>query len=306
MTDPEDGLEHELEGGLEVQLRRRYGLRVQAMRRLDVPVNDVIEVEGADSHVAVKLYHRRRTPAQIHWEAELVWQLARRGAPVAAPIRGDQGLVSVLTVDGRDRWAVVWRWAPGTKPAPSTATYLSLGEAAARIHLAADELTGFPDREVYDRALLIDDQLRRLRPLLDRVGAWDAVVGLTDRLAARLGPGLDRGLCHLDLTLDNVHLDHGAPTAFDFDSAGRCWRAMEPTGVQLFSDAYFGDWLTGYRAVRPFGAADEEAVASLAVLGDIRNTAWKLGVADSSRGEPLLSLDELPAVVRGWLAREPR
>jgi hypothetical protein len=58
--------------------------------------------------------------------------------------------------------------------------------------------------------------------------------------------------------------------------------------------------------VRPFSAADEQAVASLAVLGDIRNTAWKLGVADSSRGEPLLRVDELPAVVGGWLAREPR
>jgi Ser/Thr protein kinase RdoA (MazF antagonist) len=31
----------------------------------------------------------------------------------------------------------------------------------------------------------------------------------------------------MDLTLDNVHLAEGL-TVFDFDSAGTCWRAVEP------------------------------------------------------------------------------
>lgn len=71
----------------------------------------------------------------------------------------------------------------------------------------------------------------------------------------------------MDLTLDNLHVsDGGVPTVFDFDSAGRCWRAVEPWGVLRFSRDYFRSWLTGYRRIRPFAAADEQAVSVFGVL----------------------------------------
>ena len=64
----------------------------------------------------------------------------------------------------------------------------------------------------------------------------------------------------MDLTLHNVHLAEGL-TVFDFDSAGTCGRAMEPSGALRFSATYFQAWLARYRGVRPFSAADEAAVA---------------------------------------------
>ena len=79
---------------------------------------------------------------------------------------------------------------------------------------------------------------------------------------------------------------------------------LEPYGVLLTADRYFQDWLSGYRAVRPFSAADESAVTAFAIVGDLRNVAWKLGFADSSRGDPLLTTADLPAVVDGWLKWE--
>ena len=79
---------------------------------------------------------------------------------------------------------------------------------------------------------------------------------------------------------------------------------MEPSGVLRYSAAALTSWLDGYRTVRPFGCADEAAVAVFAIVGDLRAAAWKLGVAASSRGTPLLDVAALPAVVDGWLEWE--
>ena len=110
------------------------------------------------------------------------------------------------------------------------------------------------------------------------------------------------GICHMGLTLDNVHVTEGGTlTVFDFDSAGPSWRAVEPYGVLRYSANAFGSWLFGYRGVRPFSPADEAAVAVFGIVGDLRAVAWQLGVAVSSRGTPLLEAAALPAVVDGWL-----
>ena len=53
--------------------------------------------------------------------------------------------------------------------------------------------------------------------------------------------------------------------------------------------------------MRHFGTADEQAVATFGIVGDLRVVAWQLGVAASSRGEPLLGARDLPLIVDGWL-----
>ena len=195
----------------------------------------------------------------------------------------------------------MFTWAPGSKPTPGHETYHRLGSAAARIHHAADGFADSPEREIYDAEVLVDDQLRRMEPLLVQTGRWRIAVELGERLKAWIAdPRLDRGLCHMDLTLDNVHVAESL-MVFDFDSAGTCWRAVEPYGVLRSSPSYFQTWLDGYRAVRHFGPADEAAVAVFGIVGDLRVVAWKLGVAASSRGRPLLGAEHLPGIVDGWL-----
>ena len=287
--------------GLARLLTERYRLHDVGLTDLRTLVNDVVAVSAAEGDFALKVYHRNRTRPAVQWEVDLLIHLHRRGAPVVPPIRGRNGYLEEFAVGGQQRAAVLFGWAPGTKPSPGYETYVALGEAAARIHRAADGFAAFPARETYDTAVLVDDQLRRMRPALLEAGQWGTVTALGERLKDRLAePSLDWGICHMDLTLDNVHLAEGL-TVFDFDSAGACWRALEPYGVLRFSEPYFRAWLAGYRSVRPFGIADERAVAVFGIVADLRVVAWKLGVATSSRGDPLLTVQDLPGIVAGWL-----
>ena len=290
---------------LEDELRDHFGLAVVELRSLSTPVNDVFVVRTSSDTFALKLYHRNRRLEQVRWEVELLRHLRERHAPVSAPVQGRHGAVEVLAVEGTSRPAVLYEWAPGDKPGPSPEVYALLGAAAARIHQGAGAFRSAHAREEYDAHLLIDDQLARMRPHLIEAGCWRTAVALGTRLAGFLAAAdLDHGVCHMDLTLDNVHLSGDELTVFDFDSAGLCWRAVEPHGVLTFSRSCFDAWLAGYRTVRDFAAADEKAVSAFAVIGDLRLVAWKLGVAASSRGEPQLSAAELPAVVDRWLEEE--
>jgi Ser/Thr protein kinase RdoA (MazF antagonist) len=213
------------------QLASRYKLHDVGLRHLGTPVNDVFAVTAAEGEFALKLYHRNRITNAVQWEIDLLIHLHCRGAPVARPIRGEAGYLERLTVDGQQHVAVLFTWAAGSKPIPGYQTYGLLGEAAARIHRAADGFTPSSARENYDAAVLVDEQLQRMNRLLVQAGRWRQAVALGERLKRRLAePNLDRGICHMDLTLDNVHLAEDL-TVFDFDSAGTCWRAVEPWGV---------------------------------------------------------------------------
>lgn len=69
----------------------------------------------------------------------------------------------------------------------------------------------------------------------------------------------------------------------------------------ISSKASFEAWLDGYRSVRPFNRHNEQAVAAFGIIGELRVVAWKLGVARSSRGKPLLGISDLPGIVDAWL-----
>jgi Ser/Thr protein kinase RdoA (MazF antagonist) len=284
------------------QLASRYRLGDVELRHLGTPVNDVVAVNSAAGEFALKLYHRKRTPQAVQWEVDLVRHLFRRGAPVAQPIRGRDGYLEYLTLADHQHIVVLFAWASGCKPDTGYETYGLLGEAAARIHRAADGFAPSPARESYDAAALIDDQLHRMQPLLIQAARWRSAVALGERLKRRLAESsLDWGICHMDLSLDNVHLAENL-TVFDFDSAGTSWRAVEPWGVLRSSARYFQAWLDGYRTARAFGKLDEAAVAVFGIVGDLRVVTWKLGVAESSRGAPRLGIADLPAIVDSWLA----
>ena len=291
---------------LEEQIEHRFGLKNPKIKHLNTPVNDVARVTTPSGQFALKLYNRAsRAAKDVTWELDLIEHLVEQGAPVVRPIRGSNGYVEEFVVDGQPQAAALFEWAPGEKPKPGHDTYVLLGEGAARIHRAADSFVEASSRDNYDAHLLIDDQLRRMKPLLIEAKQWSKMTELADRLKQLIAnPMLDKGICHMDLTLDNVHRDGDTITVFDFDSAGTCWRALEPYGVLRFSKDYFKDWLEGYRSIRPFSPEDERAVAAFGIIGDLRVVAWKLGVARSSRGEPLLTVAELPNVVDEWLEWE--
>lgn len=288
---------------LEQQIEDQFGLSSVICEHLNTPTNDIIAVTTPKGRFALKIYNSQsRTEADVRWELDLIVHLMSNGAPVAKPIPGKRGYVGSLCVDGRDRVAALFEWAPGSKPAPERRTYTLLGQAAARIHQAAGTFTSPFQRENYDAHTLIDEQLHRMEMRLRAAKRWEQAVALGERLKQAItNPALDHGICHMDLTLDNVHRHGDSMTVFDFDSAGVCWRAIEPYGVLRASKEYFEAWLEGYRSIRPFTQQDENAVTAFCIIGDLRNVVWELGLARSSRGKPLLEIADLPGVVDAWI-----
>lgn len=296
---PENGLQM----NLKQQIENYFGLSDVIYEHLNTPTNDVLAVTTPTGRFALKLYNpqSRAEASVVQWELDLIIHLMRNGAPVTKPVRGTHGYVESLRVDGRDRVAALFEWAPGSKPAPERHAYMLLGKAAAQIHQAADTFASSFLRESYDAHTLIDEQLHRMEMHLREAKRWKQAVALGERLKQVIAnPTLDRGICHMDLTLDNVHRHGDIITVFDFDSAGECWRSIEPYGVLRSSKESFEAWLDGYRSVRPFSRHDEEAVAAFSIIGDVRVVAWKLGVVRSSRGKPLLGIADLPGVVDTW------
>lgn len=288
---------------IEEQLEKYFNVTNAVCTSLNTLANDAISIETPDSHFALKLYNpASRTIDEVRWELELTLHLLQRGAPIAKPLHGKNGYVETFIVDGCERTVALFEWAPGEKPRPQESTYTLLGKAAAQIHQAADSFTSSLPREIYDAKELIDEQLHRMKDPLVQAGKLSEVSALGERMKQILkDSSLDYGICHMDLTLDNVHRDKDNLTVFDLDSAGACWRAIEPYGVLKFSEKAFNAWLKGYRSFRSFSAKDERAVYAFVIIGEIRNVVWKLGLAKSSRGEPLLKPSDLPAVVREWL-----
>jgi Ser/Thr protein kinase RdoA (MazF antagonist) len=231
--------------------------------------------------------------------------LVTHQVPVARTLDTRDGEVATITLGGREHATALFEWLPGNKPKPERTTYLRVGEAATRIHQATEDFDPTRARDIYDATELIDFQLELMRqPLLDSK-QLHRVTDLGQRLNSHLTrPCLDWDICHMDLTLDNVHRSGDTLAVFDFDSAGECWRSIEPYLVLLAAEEKLRWWLEGYRAVRPFSQQNEDAVATFAIIGEIRNVVWKLGLASSSRGEPMMTAADLPEVVDGWLEWE--
>lgn len=289
------------------QLQDYHGLDNPTCKNLNTHANYAIEATSPTGHFALKIYNpASSTPSEVQWEIDLTLHLIKHGAPVARPVVGkNDSCLQTFILDGLDFTAVLFEWAAGEKPKPELSTYRLLGEAAARIHSAADTFTSELPRERYDMHKLIDDQRERMKTPLRESGQWERLYDLAERMRKIISnPNLNFGIIHNDLTLDNVHLDRNTLTVFDFESAAQSWRAAEAWGVLRAAEDRFAAWLKGYRSIRDFSQDDEHAVAAFGIIEDIRNVVWKLGFAKSSRGQPLLQTEDLPQVVDGWIEWE--
>ena len=266
----------------------------------------MVEVVAGGVRYALKVYRPGvRSPDQVQWEVDLHRHLMAAGAPVAHLVGGSAGFVETIDVGGARRLAVLSHSAPGTKPKPTEETYRLLGRAAAEIHEACDDFATSPPWRVSTLDTEVHDQLALLRPALGRIGRWDAAAGLAKVISRFISDQLERGICHNDLTLDNVHIDSDRITVFDLDSAGEHWRASEPQGLYhssvLTDRPWWTIWLASYTAVRPMSEADQRAVPYFVLMQQFENTAWKLGLTPTSVGEQL-GEDQLEERVDQWVA----
>jgi Ser/Thr protein kinase RdoA (MazF antagonist) len=255
--------------------------------------NDVYRVDTARGPLVLKLYATDRPLAGVVWEVRLAAHLGER-VPQGVPLPDGQPAGALDAPEGARAYAL-WEWAPGSPPpAPATDRLAGrFGRAVASFHSAAD--AGAPPApRGTDLGELLGPTLHRVRAavapadreLLDLFGA-----ALPERLGAA---DLDRGICHGDVSLDNVHLDGDRLVLYDLDLAGVGWRAADLTGVA--STPSWPAFLAGYREVRPFGGADLAALPWFRVLGLIANLHFHLVEKPMLRG--------IDSIREGWADRE--
>jgi Ser/Thr protein kinase RdoA (MazF antagonist) len=209
--------------------------------------------------------------------------LAGKGIAVAPALPRRNGEpIGVLRAPEGPRYAVLFAYADGVKPVPPfTATlYFHFGQATARLHGSLDDFTSLHARVPLDLAYLLDRPLAALRPwLAHRPDDWAFLVYLAEKVRAHVTAlataGLDWGVCHGDLSLDNVHVtpDHRV-IFYDFDSGGPGWRASDSYGVFQYQPRDNWDaFLSGYGAVRAFAPTEVAAVPHFAAANGIRQMA---------------------------------
>jgi len=237
-------------------------------------VSDVYLLAGPDERYVFKIYRPewRDVPALL-WEVDLLTHLSRRGAPVAPAIaRRDGRAITAFAAPEGTRHGILFTCAAGEQPLPpfNADLYHRFGRAAALIHQRSEGFVSSYPRHPLDLSLLIDQPLQAIRPFLShRPADWAYVVNLREKLRAGVlalaDEGLDWGICHHDMTLDNVHVTpDGRVIFYDFDSGGPGWRSLEFQGIYdsaLYNqNDHWAAFLHGYSEVRQLSRADLAAI----------------------------------------------
>ncbi len=192
----------------------------------------------------------------------------------------DGELVQVADCAEGPRAVTVTPFVAGGKPRPpfDGALYRRFGVAVAELHEAALDFVTTAPRQPYDLARRLTGPARRV---LDCGRLDPATTALVEDAAAitaeRLSPlitGLDQGICHGDVTLDNLLLDGERLIIYDLDLAAPGWLVDDLTGVA--STEHWPDFLAGYRSVRDFGDDQLEALVWLRIAAAIGNLEFHL------------------------------
>lgn len=197
--------------------------------------------------------------------------------------------VCMLDAPEGSRAAVLYAETPGINPRPPVTpkVYDAVGRGAARLHTALDNFDVPSPRPSRTVQWLVTRSGIIIAASLEQGDEDRAFVErFSELLAADIGaraPALDWGVCHGDLTLDNVTIDRdGAVSFFDFDLAAPAWRASEPTGVYSWAvedqsvRPLWEAFLVGYRSERAFSEHDEAAVPSFAAAYDLWDIAHEI------------------------------
>ncbi|MGC4104780.1 MAG: phosphotransferase [Thermomicrobiales bacterium] len=304
-------MQAEMETLLEEMLPGMFHLReTPEVSLIRAYTNDVYRVVVGDRRFALKVYGQGwRTDSEISYELDLLRHLAGKGIAVAQAVSGHDGeSLRHLQLGGGVRQAVLFHWAPGTKPDPPFTQDVRYreGAAVAALHAASDDFVSAHARRPLDGVTLIEPVRTAV---LDAENDGPAGIWL-DRFGRKLGirlsqvaaEGLDWGPCHGDLTFDNLHVtEHGGFVWYDFDSGGPGWRAIDLQGwaaldpaMQEWQDAF----IAGYRTVRLLDDRDVAASPLLAAAEEYRGIGIDLAYRVRQRGPDVVADYLEEAVVR--------
>ena len=239
--------------------------------------NDVFRIESERGSLVLKIYRRDwRNTTDAQWEAELCQHLTQHHVRVALPLIGhDDRAVQHFPLPEGDRAALLLPWLPGDKPkAPAEPElYVAFGRAAARLHLATQDFRpSVPERKL-DGDYLIRQPLARLQASsLKQSDECARLQHIASEAADQIDftmQALPSGVCHGDLTLDNVHLLPDGQMAFsDFDLAGR--------GPFAFDFGAYHGWVQQDNAAAPKWAAFQSGYGEIRPIlpEELEAAAW--------------------------------
>jgi Ser/Thr protein kinase RdoA (MazF antagonist) len=278
-------------------------------RMLHRGLNDVYLAVAANGerYIFRLSHHRARGAADVQTETSFLAHLARRGAPVAAPIQtrdGDLFLRGAAPEGMRE--GVLFRALEGRAPdATSAADARANGVSLALIHNAAETFHAAAPLYRLDIDHLLRRPLTRILEsgLVNDARARDDLKSIAGRAEKSIEAfdNLTWTHCHGDCHGFNARIiATGEAAFFDFDDGGPGFLAYD-LSVFLWAKVSFGRKLTamwnafvdGYREVRPIAQNDFEAAHRFVVIRHI----WIMG-------EYASRVDEWGANSVDWIARE--
>ena len=236
---------------LGAHLAGRYGLGFTGCTLLRSLVNEVYELTTGDARYVLKLYrHDGRDPDEIRWEAGLWAHLQAAGFQVPPVLLlADGEPVGLLETPEGPRPFILSGFVEGTKPQPpfDDELYDAFGRQLAAFHDAADNYHSPYARRPAEIADRLDEPVEQI------LAVDPAEENLLRNLAAAVRNHLaeysNTGICHGDVSLDNILLTKQGLLLLDFDLAAVGPRAADFAGVA--TTPYWDAFKTGYTTRRP-------------------------------------------------------
>ncbi|TCO49287.1 Ser/Thr protein kinase RdoA (MazF antagonist) [Kribbella antiqua] len=277
---------------LATYLGKRYGIPFTGCTLLRSLVNDVYLVAAKDARYVLKLYrYGGRQPDEVRWETGLSAHLVAHGllTPAVHPLPDGDPAGSLDAPEG-PRAFVLQEFLDGAKPPYEEGLYREFGGLVARFHEIADSYVPEFPRRGTNLPYSLDELRPHLAPAEENLlRSLDAAV--RNNLAQY---HLTRGICHGDVSLDNLLVSNTGLTLYDFDLAGPGYLAADFTGVA--TTPYWNAFKTGYTSRRTISADDEAAIPYLRVVARLSNLGFHLLDKPTFRGTESRG--------EGWAERE--
>lgn len=251
-------------------------------------LNDTYKVSTHAGAYILRVYrHSWRSLDAIAFEMESLLYLQQQGAALSAPIRRQDGeFITLLQAPEGPRAVVMTEFATGNcLPFDCTEDGSRFGQAAAQLHVYAQDLHPTPARHVLDAEHLLRQPLRSIAPHLqgrpeDEYFLTELAQTLEQALQLAQKQGLDWGWCHGDFHGGNAHDQQGQIVHFDFDCCGMGWRLFDlatfkwSMRLRQKEEAFWPAFWQGYRQVRAFNPKELELIEAFVALRDL----WLFGL----------------------------
>ncbi len=245
-------------------------------------LNDTYLLSTPKQRWVFRLYtFQWRSTEEIKAECDFLLQLQAAGVQVSYPLPDRAGnLLQAIPMAEGVRTGVLFSYAKGKKRARyDLALHQKAGEAMARLHQVGEKLT--LSRPHYQVPTMMADGLGHIHRFLDPdEEAMKRMKRMQGEFLSRWEKlnqsGFRRGVVHLDIWPDNIHVDDkGELTLFDFDFCGHGFLTLDLAYYhlqlhQLERDqaqkaAYWQGFLEAYEAIIPLSPMEKNIIPALAL-----------------------------------------